>query len=212
MARARALPPNGTLELRFALEPEHLGPVRIRIESHGEMLRIRIVASSGASCSNASRRGIPAPIVLLIILGAIVLVLAITLARRYKRCPSNRVLVKYGWTKGKSAAQCIHGGATFIWPLIQSCDYLSLEPFVVPIDLTNALSQENIRVTVPTSVTAAARTPGSGSSSRTNGSSVVGFSPATMQPAASPKTTIATERAQKLENIGNSLFIAPPRR
>ena len=73
---------------------------------------------------------------------------------RYKRCPSNRILVIYGKT-GQGAAKCVHGGASFIWPLLQAYDYLDLEPFVVPIDLANALSQENIRVSVPTTVTAA---------------------------------------------------------
>jgi flotillin len=64
------------------------------------------------------------------------------------------VLVVYGKT-GSGAARCIHGGAAFIWPLIQDYAFLDLEPFVVPIDLSNALSQENIRVAVPTTVTAA---------------------------------------------------------
>ncbi len=73
---------------------------------------------------------------------------------RYKRCPSNRILVIYGWT-GSGAARCIHGGAAYVWPLVQDYAYLDLEPFVVPIDLANALSQENIRVAVPTTVTAA---------------------------------------------------------
>ncbi|MGB2821395.1 MAG: SPFH domain-containing protein, partial [Phycisphaerae bacterium] len=73
---------------------------------------------------------------------------------RYKRCPSNRVLVIYGKT-GRGAAKCVHGGAAFVWPLLQAYDYVDLEPFVVPIDLANALSQENIRVSVPTTVTAA---------------------------------------------------------
>jgi flotillin len=73
---------------------------------------------------------------------------------RYRRCPSNKILVIYGKTSS-GAAKCIHGGAAFVWPLFQDFAYLDLEPFVVPIDLTNALSQENIRVTVPTSVTAA---------------------------------------------------------
>lgn len=76
------------------------------------------------------------------------------LMSRYRRCPSNKILVIYGKTKS-GAAKCIHGGAAFVIPLIQDFAYLDLEPFVVPIDLTNALSQENIRVTVPTSVTAA---------------------------------------------------------
>jgi flotillin len=73
---------------------------------------------------------------------------------RIRRCPSNRILVIYGKT-GKGASKCVHGGAAFVWPLIQAYDYLDLEPFVVPIDLANALSQENIRVSVPTTVTAA---------------------------------------------------------
>jgi flotillin len=77
--------------------------------------------------------------------------------RRYKRCPSNRILVVYGRT-GKGAAKCIHGGAAFVWPVVQSFSWLDLEPFVVPIGLASALSQENIRVSVPTTVTAAIST------------------------------------------------------
>lgn len=79
------------------------------------------------------------------------------LSSRYQRCPANRILVIFGKT-GKGAAKCIHGGAAFIWPLFQDYAWLDLEPFVVPIDLNNALSQENIRVSVPTSVTVAIST------------------------------------------------------
>jgi len=89
-----------------------------------------------------------------IITAVVLIVIFITLASRYKRCPSNKILVIYGKT-GSGAAKCVHGGAAFIMPLIQAYDYLDLEPFVVPIDLSNALSQENIRVSVPTTVTAA---------------------------------------------------------
>ena len=89
-----------------------------------------------------------------ILLAVLALTLFVTVVKRYKRCPSNRILVIYGKT-GSGASKCVHGGAAFVWPLIQAYDYLDLEPFVVPIDLSNALSQENIRVTVPTSVTAA---------------------------------------------------------
>lgn len=95
-----------------------------------------------------------ATLILGLILGLAVIILISTIANRYKRCPSNKILVKYGKT-GKGAAECIHGGAAFIWPLFQAYDYLDLEPFVVAIDLTNALSRENIRVGVPTTVTAA---------------------------------------------------------
>ena len=96
----------------------------------------------------------PVGLILGLILGILVLVFFIALVKRYKRCPSNKILVKYGKT-GSGAAKCIHGGATFVWPLFQAYDYLDLEPFVVPIDLKSALSRENIRVSVPTTVTAA---------------------------------------------------------
>jgi flotillin len=93
-------------------------------------------------------------LILALILALIVVALFATLVGRYRRCPSNRILVIYGKT-GRGAAKTIHGGAAFVWPLLQDYAYLDLEPFVVPIELTNALSQENIRVSVPTTVTAA---------------------------------------------------------
>ena len=80
---------------------------------------------------------------------ALVLVAFVTLIaflRRYKRCPPDKIMVIYGRVgasaDGRRSARCIHGGAAFVWPLIQAYDYLDLEPFVVPIDLANALSQE----------------------------------------------------------------------
>ncbi|MDH3345798.1 MAG: SPFH domain-containing protein, partial [Kiritimatiellaceae bacterium] len=93
-------------------------------------------------------------LVLTVILAVGMLGGVLALVSRYRRCPSNKILVIYGKTSS-GAAKCVHGGAAFIWPLIQDFAYLDLEPFVVPIDLKNALSLENIRVTVPTSVTAA---------------------------------------------------------
>ena len=99
----------------------------------------------------------PPAVVLGFILALVVIALFMTLVGRYKRCPSNKLLVIYGRT-GAGAARTIHGGAAFVWPLLQDYAYLDLEPFVVPIELTNALSRENIRVSVPTTVTAAVAT------------------------------------------------------
>ncbi len=93
-------------------------------------------------------------LILAIFAAFVVLCAFMTLVSRYKRCPSNQILVIYGKT-GSGAGKCVHGGAAFVWPLIQDYAYLDLEPFVVPIDLANALSMENIRVAVPTTVTAA---------------------------------------------------------
>ena len=96
----------------------------------------------------------PVGLFLWMLLGLALLLTTITFLSRYRRCPSNRILVIYGKTS-HGAAKCIHGGAAFVWPLFQAYEYLDLEPFVVPVDLKSALSSENIRVSVPTTVTAA---------------------------------------------------------
>lgn len=54
VARARNLAPGGSIELRFALEPEALGMVRVHIEARGDELRVRIVAASGAAVESLS--------------------------------------------------------------------------------------------------------------------------------------------------------------
>ena len=86
----------------------------------------------------------------LIIFGSIMV-----LARRYKRCPSNRILIVYGKTAGGRSAKAVHGGGTFVWPLIQNFDYLSLDPMQIETPLEGALSLENIRVSVPSVFTVA---------------------------------------------------------
>lgn len=78
---------------------------------------------------------------------------AIFIASRYKRCPSNRILVVYGSVGTGKASKCFHGGGAFIWPLVQDYAYLSLEPLVIDIPLEGALSQNNIRVNVPATFT-----------------------------------------------------------
>jgi flotillin len=89
-------------------------------------------------------------IVALSLFGILVLLLT-----RYKRCPSNKVLVIYGRGTGDESARCIHGGAAIVWPIIQDYGYLSLEPLQIAIPLKDALSMENIRVSVPSVFTVA---------------------------------------------------------
>lgn len=74
---------------------------------------------------------------------------------RYKRCRSDQVLVIFGKVGGGNTSKCIHGGAAFVWPLIQDHAYLSLEPIQIEIPLKGALSAENIRVNVPSVFTVA---------------------------------------------------------
>lgn len=85
-------------------------------------------------------------------------IIIVAMLKRYKRCPSDRILVVYGKVgKGveseSRSAKCIHGGAAFIWPIIQSYQFLDLTPISIEINLKSALSKQNIRVDVPSRFT-----------------------------------------------------------
>ncbi|MEM7484501.1 MAG: SPFH domain-containing protein [Bacteroidota bacterium] len=80
-------------------------------------------------------------------------IIIISFIRRYKRCPSDRILVVYGKVGTGNSAKCIHGGAAFIWPVIQDYEFLDLTPISIEVDLANALSRQNIRVNVPSRFT-----------------------------------------------------------
>ena len=83
----------------------------------------------------------------------IAIFLVVFLASRYKRCPSDKVLVVYGKVGHGQAAKCIHGGAMLVWPLVQDYSYMSLTPITINIPLRNALSLQNIRIDVPSTFT-----------------------------------------------------------
>ena len=76
-------------------------------------------------------------------------------ASRYKKCPSNKVLVVYGKIRGEKSAKTLHGGGAFIWPIIQAYQFMSLEPIQLKVDLRGALAANNIRVNVPSTFTVA---------------------------------------------------------
>jgi flotillin len=94
-------------------------------------------------------------VVAVVILGVLLVGFLLLMASRYKRCPSNRVLVIYGRTGHGNVAKTIHGGAAFVIPLVQDYAYLSLEPIQIEVPLRGALSMENIRVSVPSVFTVA---------------------------------------------------------
>ncbi len=90
------------------------------------------------------------PIVALFVL---VMFSIVFLATRYKRCPSDKILVVYGKVGAGQSARCIHGGGAFIWPLIQDYSYMTLTPMTIAIPLQKALSLQNIRINVPSTFT-----------------------------------------------------------
>lgn len=98
------------------------------------------------------------PFILILVVVAIPMLVAMIISRRYRRCPSNRILVVYGKVSGERAARAYHGGGAFVWPVIQDYAYLSLEPITIEIELRSALSKKNIRVAVPSTFTVAIST------------------------------------------------------
>ena len=88
-------------------------------------------------------------LVLAVIAGLFFMICLMTWVNRYKKCPSDRIMVIYGKTGGVHAAQCIHGGAKFVWPVIQDYGYISLRPLQIVVNLDNALCKQNIRINVP---------------------------------------------------------------
>ena len=89
------------------------------------------------------------PIYLIIVSVVVFVMLVMAILNRYRRCPSDKILVVYGTTGDRGSAKCVHGGGTFVWPVIQDYAYLSLTPIGIDANLTNALSRQNIRVDVP---------------------------------------------------------------
>ncbi|WP_207497060.1 flotillin family protein [Aridibaculum aurantiacum] len=96
-------------------------------------------------------------LILIAVVIAVLFLVVMALARRYKRCPSDKILVVFGkvgkGTEGNLTAKCIHGGAAFIMPLFQDYSFLDLTPMSIEVNLTKALSKQNIRVDVPSKFT-----------------------------------------------------------
>ena len=89
------------------------------------------------------------PFFLIIVLVVVGVLLVMALLNRYRRCPSDKILVIYGSKSANRSAKCVHGGGAFVWPVIEDYAYLSLTPIGIDANLTNALSRQNIRVDVP---------------------------------------------------------------
>lgn len=100
------------------------------------------------------------PEILIAICVAVVIVFALLMGilSRYRKCPSDKILVIYGKVgrdkNGQARSEkCVHGGAAFIMPIIQSYQFMDLTPISINVDLKNALSKQNIRVDVPSRFT-----------------------------------------------------------
>lgn len=97
-------------------------------------------------------------IILVCVIVLVVFSLLLLLLSRYKKCPSDKIMVIYGQVGQNKdgstrSAKCIHGGAAFIMPVVQAYEFLDLTPISISVDLKNALSRQNIRIDVPSRFT-----------------------------------------------------------
>lgn len=96
---------------------------------------------------------------ILIVVAAVVFFLTMwAVLSRYKKCPPDKIMVVYGnvgksSAKKSNASRCIHGGAAFVIPVFQGYGMLDLTPMPIDINLTKALSRQNIRVDLPATFT-----------------------------------------------------------
>ena len=65
----------------------------------------------------------PSVVMLTAVIVLIVLTTIIVILSRYRKCPSDKILVIYGKVGQtqdgqQRSAKCIHGGASFIWPVV----------------------------------------------------------------------------------------------
>ncbi|MBI6882319.1 flotillin family protein [Pseudomonas putida] len=96
-----------------------------------------------------------APAVMMWLIPVIIaIVIIMTILKNYKICPNDKVMVVYGAGSGSSeGASIVHGGGRLIIPFVQQTKFLSLAPMSITVDLTGALSANNIRVSVPSQFT-----------------------------------------------------------
>ncbi len=97
-------------------------------------------------------------LILVCVIVVLVFIMLLIFLTRYKKCPSDKIMVIYGKVgennDGTSrSSRCIHGGAAFIWPVIQAYEFLDLTPISISVDLKSALSRQNIRIDVPSRFT-----------------------------------------------------------
>ncbi|MDD4797613.1 MAG: SPFH domain-containing protein [Eubacteriales bacterium] len=94
----------------------------------------------------------------LVVVAVLIFTTLLVILSRYRKCPSDKIMVIYGKVGTDAdgnmrSALCVHGGASFVWPVLQAYDYLDLTPISISVDLKKALSRHNIRIDVPSSFT-----------------------------------------------------------
>lgn len=86
-------------------------------------------------------------IIVVVVLLTIILLIFLS---RYKKCPADKIMVIYGLgikdKYGRTSFKYIHGGSAFVMPLVQSYQFLDLNPISISIDLRTSLLNKNVRI------------------------------------------------------------------
>lgn len=102
---------------------------------------------------------IPFALLLTVASVVILVIVAAFLASRYKRCPSNKVLVVFGRASGEGkAARCYFGGGAFVWPVVQDFGFMSLTPITEKISLADVATLQTVRINLDANFTFAIET------------------------------------------------------
>ncbi len=97
-------------------------------------------------------------LILASLVAVVIVLFFVYFSSKFVRCPSNKVLCVFGRIQGGRSVRCYQGGFHFVVPLIQEARFLDLTPMSINIPLKGALSQQNIRVNVPSTFTIAIST------------------------------------------------------
>ena len=79
-------------------------------------------------------------LILVVSMLVIMLGMIIFFFSRYKKCPADKILVIYGKTGKGRSSKCMHGGAAFIWPVLQAYELLDLTPIRLEINAKHKLT------------------------------------------------------------------------
>ena len=79
-------------------------------------------------------------LILVVSMAVIMLGMIIFFFSRYKKCPADKILVIYGKTGKGRSSKCMHGGAAFIWPVLQAYELLDLTPICMEINAKHKLT------------------------------------------------------------------------
>ena len=82
-------------------------------------------------------------LILVVSMAVIMLGMIIFFFSRYKKCPADKILVIYGKTGKGRSSKCMHGGAAFIWPVIQAYELLDLTPIRLEINAKHKLTDRS---------------------------------------------------------------------